>query len=185
MYRNIGILTVALLFFGTTSNAQDDTEDERITFVEVSQGFGGNFYLNYLEYNPSTNIHIGHGREVAPNTLILAGTGVELYDQSMLIPLFVRAKREIKRQFFFLDLGYSIGVLNTEYDYEEYQYHGGILAGLGYGITIWRPESATMNIIAAYQYRKASLTFEPLDVEGELKSKYHFNHIAIGASLEF
>lgn len=171
------------ILFSSRMDAQQDPSEKAVhPTVEFGYGLGGQFYLNYLEYNPSLSILGGivHHKSVKSHLSIL--TGYEKLNEEAFLPIMVRYAYGSKGRFF-IHAGYALGFWSDLDDFEEYNYTGGPLAGLGYVHPVFDRQDFKIFLSTAYDFRASTLSFQTSSQSTKIIN--HLQHHFLSVKLHF
>lgn len=145
-------------------------------------GVSGNLY--FFTYNSALHLSLGVSKEVSESTAVGANLGIEKNKDGILYPLTGKFKKKFgKKADHFVDLqaGYAWGRGNSQN--ENFEYDGGLVLGLAYGIYLLDINTVKVYTQLGYDLRRTNVSFLPFE-GSELVSNQIDNHF-LGLKLGF
>ncbi|RLD34094.1 MAG: hypothetical protein DRJ15_00545 [Bacteroidetes bacterium] len=128
-------------------------------YVGKENGFEGTVDLLFavqLEWGePVLGMHFIGGYRFIPQLYLGAGTGVEIYSEETMLPLFVQVRTDFVKAkvtpFFYANVGYAFGWINGE----EGSDWGGVFMEPGIGFRFNIAEHFGLNISSSFKFQRA------------------------------
>lgn len=147
---------------------------------------GGSGVVYFFTYNSAIHLSLGVSKALSENTTAGLSVGLEKNKEGVLYPLTAKVKKTFGKksgQFVDLQAGYAFGNGSSQND--NFEYDGGAVISLAYGIFLLDINSTKLYTQLGYDLRRTNVSFQPFE-GSDLVTKQIDNHfLGLKLGLQF
>jgi hypothetical protein len=183
------LISLGILFSVNAQSSILVEEKESSPLIhEIETGFfvGGSGTVYFFTYNSALSLSLATGANIGEHASLMGSVGIEKNIEGTLYPIAANLKRYFanrKNQFVAFHMGYGFG--SGENENSSFEYGGGPLGGIAYGINVLNIKGTKVYAQIGYKLRQVNLRFQPFDGGDLVNDKLDNHFIAFQLGVQF